>query len=80
MKATNDVDYNLSTDVTDCFGNNYTAEQAFSITFSGKKQCRVEFNFGGTDYQTLDYDVFVSNSSRDTFIMHKTILLNRTLT
>lgn len=68
LEPTNDVGYNQPGEVTDCFGNNYTAEQAFSISFSGRNESRAEFNFEGIDYRTIDYDISIALSSRDKFV------------
>lgn len=67
LKPTNDVGYNSPEDITDCFGNNYIAQQAFSITFSGRNESRDEYNFNEVDYRTFDYDVSIANTSRDKF-------------
>lgn len=67
LKPTNDVGYNSPEEITDCFGNNYNAQQAFSITFSGRNECRAEFDFNGVDYRTLAYDVSIANTSREKF-------------
>ena len=68
LQPTNDVGYNPPGEIIDCFGNNYNAEQAFSITFSGRNECRAEFHFEGIDYRTINYDVSIADSSRDKFV------------
>ena len=67
LHPSNDVGYNAPSEITDCFNNHYTADQEFSITFSGKKRSKVTFDFDGVNYCILDYDMSIAQSSKEKF-------------
>lgn len=67
LKASNDKGYNPPSQITDCFGHDYTVDQAFSLTFAGTNQSRVTFDFKGVNYRTFEYDVTVDQDTRDKF-------------